>query len=581
MPALAKLSSEFVAEESNLLERPWLQQLTSDATLSDLPYFSATVTPDTQVEVLDQQLRADPELPGVMVVAACRLRGLVSRDTLLSHLSRQFGVSLYMRRPVQKLLEANPIEAIVLPFDCPVGEAASRALSRRTDSAFESVIASNGQQFRLVDVHRLLIAQSELLKLANETMQRQIDATEAANQAKSQFLANMSHEIRTPLTAIIGFSENLLQPDVTQSERTEAVQTILRTGHHLLLLLNDILDLSKIEAGRLDVERLKCSPGKVLVDVVSALRVRADARKTELRLTYRAPIPEFVQSDPTRLRQILINLVGNAIKFTERGRVEISVAIENAQADPPLLRFDIVDTGIGMTSEQVGRLFQPFTQADGSMTRRYGGTGLGLTIRSQLAQLLGGDISVTSEFGRGSTYSVTIETGPLHNVVWHTTPPTRTEEPCEVANTSIDQVLARVLLAEDSAVNQLLIGAFLRKIAAEVTIVDDGRKAVDATLAALSEGTPFDLILLDMQMPVLDGYKAASELHDRGWTGPILALTANAMSGDREICLAAGCDDFATKPINRRRLTAQIRQLIASAKTESQVKTTKAGERTA
>jgi len=544
-------------------EENWLSDLTPEATLNDLPSFDATASPEMQTAVLDQQFHAHPELPGVIIASSGRLWGLVSREVLLGHLSRPFGIELYLKRPIRLLLESEQQQPLVLPADCPVGEAAQQALTRPSERVYEPIIMRDAVQFRLMDVHTLLIAQSQLLKLANETIQKQMISAEAANRAKSQFLANMSHEIRTPLTAILGFTENLLEPHMPEVERTSALQTILRNGHHLLQLINDILDLSKIEAGRLETERLSFSPGELAADVVSALRVRADAKSIQLRLAYRGSIPDAICSDPTRLRQILINLVGNAIKFTEKGAVEVRVSMRDVDPDRSRLLFEIVDSGIGMTAEQMERLFQPFTQADGSMARRFGGTGLGLSISRQLAQLLGGDILVTSEVDRGSTFAVSVETGPLEGIAWRATPPAGFESrPSETA--SVVRLTGRLLLAEDGPDNQVLIGSFLKRCGAEVTIVNNGQKAVAAAKASLAQGTPFDLILMDMQMPVLDGYAATRELRAGGWLRPILALTANAMSEDRQKCLAAGCDDFATKPIDRRRLIAQIQEMLSS-----------------
>ena len=547
----------------------WLNELTPTATLEHLPSFETTASPDTLTILLDQQFHSSPDLPGVIIASESQLLGLVSRKMLLGQLSRPFGIELYLKRPVRLLLEAEQQQPLVLPVKCSVGEAAGRALGRPTSQVYEPIVVWDGKRFRLIDVHTLLIAQSQLLKLANLTVQQQMDSAEAANRAKSQFLANMSHEIRTPLTAILGFTENLLEPQVPEVERTAALQTILRNGHHLLQLINDILDLSKIEAGRLEVEKLSCSPGELLADVVSALRVKADAKRVGLLMSYRGSVPETIHSDPTRLRQILINLVGNAIKFTERGHVEIGVSVEHVRSDRPMLRVDIVDTGIGMTPQQLERLFEPFSQADGSVTRRFGGTGLGLSISRRLAQLLGGDIAVTSELDRGSIFTVVLETGPLDDVEWRSTPPVGFESR-RMANISNDTKLTgRLLLAEDGPDNQLLIGSFLRKCGADVTIVDNGRKAVDRALASLAGSAPFDMILMDMQMPVLDGYAATRELRSNGWLHPILALTANAMSGDRQKCLAAGCDDFATKPIDRRKLVAQVQELLSSPTSES------------
>jgi signal transduction histidine kinase/HPt (histidine-containing phosphotransfer) domain-containing protein len=551
-------------------DRGWLNELTPTAALDHLPSFDTTASPETLTSLLDEQFHAHPELPGVIIASGSQLLGLVSREMLLGQLSRPFGIELYLKRPIRLMLESERQQLFVLPVDCPVGVAAERALRRPTEQVYEPIIVWDGRRFRLLDVHTLLIAQSQLFKMANDTIQQQMDAAEAANHAKSQFLANMSHEIRTPLTAILGFTENLLEPQVPEAERTSALQTILRNGHHLLQLINDILDLSKIEAGKLDVEKLDCPPGELLADVVAALRVRADAKRIGLMLAYRGSIPETIHSDPTRLRQILINLVGNAIKFTERGHVELAVSVEHPRSQRPMLRLDISDTGIGMTPEQLGRLFEPFSQADGSVTRRFGGTGLGLSISRRLAQLLGGDITVASEPDRGSIFTVLVETGPLDQVEWRSTPPADTESRRLARVSTSARLKGRLLLAEDGPDNQLLIGSFLRKCGAEVTIVDNGRKAVDAALASLTESVPFDVILMDMQMPVMDGYAAARELRNNGWLHPILALTANAMSGDRQKCLAAGCDDFATKPIDRRQLVAQLQELLSSPTSDSE-----------
>jgi len=561
-------------------QESWLSELTADATLYDLPSYDAIASPETLTTVLDQEFHTHPDLPGMVIASGSQLLGLVSREMLLAQLSRPFGIELFLRRPVRQFLEAQRHQPLVLPVHCPVVVSAERALGRPSDKVYEPIIVWDGEQFRLLDVHTLLVAQSQMLKLAHQTVQHQMDAAEAANRAKSQFLANMSHEIRTPLTAILGFTENLLEPLVPEEERTVALQTILRNGHHLLQLINDILDLSKIEAGRLEVERLAFSPGELVADVVSALRVRADGRGIPLRQSYQGAIPATIQSDPTRLRQILMNLMGNAIKFTERGHVDIIVSIESVSEHPPMLCIETVDTGIGMTPEQVGRLFEPFTQADGSMTRRFGGTGLGLSISRRLAQLLGGDISVTSSPGRGSTFTLKVETGPLDDSEWISAPPAGFESR-RMASVSNDMKLqARLLLAEDGPDNQLLIGSFLRKCGADVTIVDDGHKAVDAAMASLNETVPFDLILMDMQMPILDGYAATRELRSRGWTQPILALTANAMTGDRQKCLATGCSDFATKPIDRRQLIAQLQELLAPPLVSNPVpeKTTELGD---
>jgi Amt family ammonium transporter len=384
-------------------------------------------------------------------------------------------------------------------------------------------------------------------------------AADFANQAKSEFLANMSHEIRTPMTAILGFTEVVLG-NVKEQQNIDGLKTIQRNGEHLLEIINDILDLSKIESGKLDVEHIDCSPCRVLSGVASLMRVRSTAKGLPLEIEFDGPIPLRIQSDPTRLRQILINLVGNAIKFTEVGKIRVLARLLDADSDQPRMQFDVVDTGIGMSEEGIGKLFRPFSQADTSTTRKFGGTGLGLTISKRLAEMLGGGISVHSTPGEGSTFSVTVSTGPLAGVKMVDNP---TEAVIHIEQVGIPtggdvRLDCRVLLAEDGPDNQRLISFVLKKAGADVTVAENGQVALDFALAARDEGNPFDVILMDMQMPVLDGYAATGKLREAGYSGPIIALTAHAMSSDRDKCLNAGCDEYMTKPIDRRKLIEMV-----------------------
>ncbi len=384
---------------------------------------------------------------------------------------------------------------------------------------------------------------------------------EAASRAKTDFLANMSHEIRTPMTAIIGFSEMLTDAGQTEQQRRESIGTIRRNGQHLLGLINDILDISKIEAGRMTVERRPTPVVPLVADVASIIRPRAIDKGLDFTVRYDGPIPERIETDATRFRQVLVNLLGNAVKFTERGSVVLAVRLVDDGSAPPRLRCDVVDTGIGLTDEQLGRLFVAFAQADASVTRRFGGTGLGLTIARQLARLLGGEVTVDSAPGEGSTFSATVATGDLAGVPM-------LSDPAEIAATSekavdgkvpsegapLPTLAGRILLAEDGVDNQRLIQAILSKAGAQVTIADNGRIACNAVLAADVAGAPFDLILMDMQMPEMDGYSAVRHLRTQACRTPIVALTAHALTGDRERCIEAGCDDYLSKPIDRRTL---------------------------
>jgi CheY-like chemotaxis protein len=302
---------------------------------------------------------------------------------------------------------------------------------------------------------------------------------------------------------------------------------------------------------------MTCSPCQVVAEVESLVRVRADAKGLKLKIEFRPPIPEFIQTDPTRLRQILINIVGNAIKFTEVGDVRLTASLQSDAAEQPVLQFDVVDTGVGIAPEQITNLFHAFAQADASTTRRFGGSGLGLTISQRLARLLGGDVSIVqSEPGKGAHIRATVQTGSLEGMRMLDDPWSAVAlregdraHSCEAAEPS--RLNCRILLAEDGPDNQRLIAHLLRKAGAEVTIVDNGELAVGTAMKAQAQHRPFDVILMDMQMPVLCGYGATQQLRARGYAGPIIALTAHAMAGDRDRCLAAGCDDYVSKPIDR------------------------------
>jgi PAS domain S-box-containing protein len=412
-----------------------------------------------------------------------------------------------------------------------------------------------------------------------QAMEELYHAGELANLAKSEFLSNMSHEIRTPMTAILGFTDLLRQsleccsvcPDhatcATRRENRTHMETIRRNGDHLLHIINDILDLSKIEAGKLQVEWRPCSPAAILADVVSLLRVRAKAKGLALELDFAGPMPDTILTDPARLRQILLNLIGNAIKFTEAGSVRLIARVVDAATGEPMFVCEVTDTGIGMTAEGVQDLFQPFHQADASTSRKFGGTGLGLAISKRLATLLRGDITVSSQLGKGSTFTLTVDPGPLSDVAFHDHPAESLAPPASPSAISspVPALDCRILLAEDGADNKRLIAFVLSKAGAEVTAVENGQEALEAALATFPNGErredgpeAFDVILMDMQMPVMDGYEATRRLRASGYAGPIIALTAHAMADDRQKCLEAGCDDYVTKPIDRVKLVGMI-----------------------
>ncbi len=396
-------------------------------------------------------------------------------------------------------------------------------------------------------------------KRVEHDLARAKTAAEAANRAKSNFLANMSHEIRTPMTAILGYTDLLEDGDTDPDDRADYISTIRRNGDHLLALINDILDLSKIEANQMDVESISLSVPKLLGDLVELMRVRAEGKGIELEARFATAVPVEILSDPVRLRQILVNLLGNAIKFTESGAVRLILVFDRTSTSRSVLRFRVEDTGIGMSADQLGRLFQPFSQADASTTRRYGGTGLGLTISRHLAQLLGGDIEVTSRLGAGSTFDLVLPVRIHEEPEFvHELPDIR--EPKKPARRQQSEGVGRVLLAEDGPDNQHLIGHILRKAGYLVEVVDNGQEAVER----LEADDSFDVVLMDMQMPVLDGYDATRLLREDGFELPIIALTAHAMIGDREKCLAAGCTDYTTKPVQRTALLALLDEYVTN-----------------
>jgi PAS domain S-box-containing protein len=417
------------------------------------------------------------------------------------------------------------------------------------------------------------VAQVVQAAWANEELRAARDAAEAASRAKTEFLANMSHEIRTPMTAILGFAEKLLDPNLAEHDRSESVNTIHNNGRHLLQIINDILDLSRIEAGKLDVEQVRCSLAALVDEVWSLMQVRADSKGLTFAVDYEGPVPVAIRTDPVRLKQVLINLIGNAIKFTEAGGVRLSMRFlparpaDRAGPAEPMIEFQVVDTGVGMSDEQMVEVFQPFHQADSSTTRKYGGSGLGLAISKRLVRMLNGDMSVKSQLNQGSTFTVTLPTGPLDGMDMVDLTAGR---PLEESNVDIPtrgelptlRQGCRILLAEDGPDNQRLIAYVLQKAGADVTIKDNGKVAMEAALAAHDKANPFDVILMDMQMPVLDGYQATRALRRSGYRGPIIALTAHAMASDRDKCLKAGCDGYATKPIDRAMLIRTIAEQL-------------------
>jgi signal transduction histidine kinase/ActR/RegA family two-component response regulator len=450
-----------------------------------------------------------------------------------------------------------------------------RALRRRSDaiarelagSSLESGQGGGNEIGALVRSFTHMEASLRSHRDQRESIERALksakEKAEEASRAKSDFLSTMSHEIRTPMTAILGFTDLLKNPENSTEENLDFIRIIQNNGNHLLAIINDILDLSKVESGQMEMEMKPFSPVSLAEEVISLLGVRAAEKGISLRSEPIFPLPATMVSDNLRVRQILLNLVGNAIKFTEEGCVTLRIDLPEP-GNPRLIRFTVIDTGMGMDEGQMERLFQAFCQGDASTSRRFGGTGLGLTISRSLARMLGGDISAESNPGQGSEFAVLLASGC-----------TESDSMLESwdgerdAAVQAQEVLPlnelrglRVLLAEDNKFNQRLAKLVLKDAGLLVSVVENGREAVDRVVAEADKGQPFDLVLMDVMMPEMDGLQATSELRRLGHHLPIIALTANAMQEDRQRCLDAGCDGFSTKPFRKVELLQTIAEQV-------------------
>jgi len=499
--------------------------------------------------------RAD--LPGVLVQRPDGEWALLSRATLTQRMSRGFARELYTNRPIEHLLESWPGAALILDRDTSVSDAVSLAVSRPQPDSFEPVVCREPDgSMRLVELRVLLIELTRILSTTTAEAAAQRDAAQAASRAKTDFLTNVSHEIRTPMTAVVGYSDLLLDHELPPDRREEYVKAIHCNGRQLLSIVTDLLDIANLYEGRTEIEQSSVSPEAVARDAMAEHEAAAQGKGLQLDIEIAPNVPTSVVSDPARIRQVLNGLIENAVKFTEHGRVSLRVTWSAASRS---LGFVVADTGVGMSDEELTRISQPFSQADTSVSRRYGGLGRGLSLSRRLVELLGGNLSITSRRGQGTMVTVEIPASSTDARDADTGTPLRSM----VQSNGLSGVAPRVLIAEDGLDNQRLISHHVKKAGMQVELAENGQIAIQMFNRAASQGRPFDLVFMDMQMPELDGYQATMRLRSRGVTTPIIAVTAHAMSGDRERCLAAGCNEYMAKPLDFPALILLAKRLIA------------------
>jgi signal transduction histidine kinase/CheY-like chemotaxis protein len=532
-------------------------------TLADLGAFDCQIGDLVPGGEVIATFRRHPSMSGAVVHDGERTLGVVSRTGLFGALGQRFGMEVFLKRPVGSMLEVLQSSSLCLPAGIPVEEGMRAVLARPPDEVYEPLlIVFPGELGRVLDVHVLMLAQDRQLSAARHEAQRQRDAAHAAAEAKGRFLANMSHEMRTPLNGILGVTELLVGTDL-DPDQAELLDTLRGSAELLLELIGDVLDSAKLDSDAVMVHPRPVALGSLCGEVLRMVAPRARAKGLALDRHLAPDLPPLLVTDPLRLRQILLNLLGNAVKFTATGSVALEVTrVEGGSR--PTVRFAVGDTGIGIPVGKQRAVFEPFVQADETTTRRYGGTGLGLTISRALVKLLGGDLAVESVEGQGSTFSfeLPLNVPPLAAAASESVPALAvpTSEP---APARADLRSVRVLLAEDNPVNQKIATRLLERLGAEVTVVGDGDEAVTAVAAARPA---FHVVLMDVQMPKVDGLQALAAIRAAEGTSvprlPIVALTAHALAGDRERLLAAGMDGYLAKPVVLARLLQELGRVL-------------------
>jgi signal transduction histidine kinase/DNA-binding NarL/FixJ family response regulator len=555
-----------------------LNKLTLNSSLADLPSHDFQVSEKTLGQAVERHFKQHPELPGVMITANRQIVGMISRTQFYEWLSRPYGLETFLRRPIQSLwkmiadaegianVEAFLEKYLVISATCPIDKAVEKALSRPASLAYEPIMIEWEDQWeegrrRLIDMQVLLLAQSQLFALAKQ-------AAEAANIAKSEFLANMSHELRTPLNAILGFTQVVSRDCQITSENQQHLGIISRSGEHLLELINDILQMSKIEAGKITLNINSFDLYRLLDDLKAMLKLKAISKGLRLIIDCAPNVPQYIQTDERKLREVLINLLGNAIKFTEKGSVVLRVRgdmnREDSNAEKPSTNhstfifntsifFEIEDTGTGIAPEETSKLFTAFGQTD-TGRKSQEGTGLGLAISKQFVQMMKGDITVNSTLGKGTIFAFNIQVTTSLALEIQTSQKTQ-----RVIGLAKGQRKYRILVAEDNSNNRLLLVKLLTAVGFDVCEAKNGQEAVELW----SSYAP-DLIFMDMRMPIMNGYEATKQIktHLQGQATTIIALTASALEEDRVVIISAGCDDFLRKPFQEELLMQKIAQYL-------------------